>query len=148
VADYWGGEGKVDSQGLPVWRTVYTQNGVQGPNFWDGLVGLYRGAGAFDGEGLPLAPDAPRAEVTGEGVSSLLGGIAGVAGAGRHNTFILQTNGQGDYRMIILTVQITELEDNPSNPQTWYAASQGLFVYPVTRDPHPPLEGCGPEEPW
>ncbi len=88
MADY-GREGKVDPKACCM-ATWYTQNGVKA-QFLD-VWSVSIGGQEHLRRGLPLAPDAPRAEVTGEGVTLSWRNSRGSGGS--PNTFILQTNGK------------------------------------------------------
>ena len=134
VADYWGGEGNIDSEGDPTWWVVDVRTNTQLPSVEEAAVGAYQGMNSLP-EDLPTEGEATRAEMWAGIVPTGIAGVTGALGAGRTNTYVLQTNEHGDYRMIILTTQISDQVQNGTNAQQHYASYDGLYQYPATWGP-------------
>lgn len=118
VADYWFGEdtpGVCTGQQDPVmpgsWGTVGIKHDTQLPDLLSGAAGV--GIGLSNSpEDLPLDPHAARAEVKANAGAAGLYALAGALQAGTQNTFVLQRNASGEYRLILIARSMDSGQDN------------------------------------
>jgi len=138
VADYWYGEDVGNVGQDPVlagsWTRVHTRQNTQLPNAKEGLVGFFAGLGDAP-ESLPPGVETEQFAVTGRSFSppvtgAELGGDLAVTTAyalnsalamGHENTFVIQRNHHGQFRIIIVTNVI-------KSPSYQYYANAGRPV--------------------
>ena len=118
VADYWFGEdtpGVCTGQQDPVmpgsWQIVNAESSSQLPDYNAAIAGV--GIGLSNSpEDLPLDPHAARAEVKANAGAAGLYALAGALQAGTQNTFVLQRNASGEYRLILIARSMDSGQEN------------------------------------
>jgi RHS repeat-associated protein len=135
TGDYWHGEevpGRNTVQPNS-WETVLTLNRTERPQFLDALAGAGAGLGNTP-DSLPLSPGATNAETRAEAWIVFAYAAQGALGAGWQSQFSLQQRvGGSDYRMIILTGQISSQKQFYGVYQDFLPYTPGPVIRPWTR---------------